>query len=165
MAVDTREALSTGYVEAWNAHDPEAVAAFFALDAVYDDRGPGVIARGRPAIHAHVDAVLRAFSDIRFEVKRTMYGDDFVAAEWTVSMTHTGDFDGLAPTGRKLTSAGVDVATLGSGDEIAHLVSYYDGAATMRDLGLLPARHSALERMFLRGAAAVGRVRSLAGSG
>ena len=35
-------------------------------------------------------------------------------------------------------SAGVDVATLDSEGRITHLVSYYDGAQIMRDLGVLP---------------------------
>src|SRR5947207_6305258 len=101
----------------------------------------GTVARGRPAIRAHVEAVFQAFSDLRFDVKRTVVGEDFVASEWTATLTHTGDFEGLAATGRSLTSAGVDVATLGPGDEITHLVSYYDGAEIMRGLGLLPPRH------------------------
>jgi steroid delta-isomerase-like uncharacterized protein len=162
--VDTRAALSTAYVDAWNAHDPAAVTAFFAEDAVYDDRGAGTVARGRPAIRAHVEAVVQAFADLHFDVRRTAFGEDFVAAEWSVTMTHTGEFDGLAPTGRTLTSAGVDVATLNPGDEITHLVSYYDGAEIMRGLALLPARHSAVERALLRAASAAGRLRSLARS-
>ncbi len=41
----TEQDLQTAYLEAWNAHDPDAVAAFFTADAVYDDRGAGEVAR------------------------------------------------------------------------------------------------------------------------
>jgi hypothetical protein len=61
-------------------------------------------------------------------------------------MTHTGELDGLAPSGRVVESGGVDVATLDSEGRITHLVSYYDGAQIMRDLGVLPARGSRAER-------------------
>jgi hypothetical protein len=47
-------------------------------------------------------------------------------------------------------SAGVDVATLDADGRITHLVSYYDGAEIMRDLGVLPARGSRAERVLAR---------------
>jgi hypothetical protein len=56
----------------------------------------------------------------------------------------------LPATGRSVTSAGVDVATLDGEGRILHLVSYYDGAAIMRELGLLPGRGSRLERALVR---------------
>ncbi|MGH2981243.1 MAG: nuclear transport factor 2 family protein, partial [Solirubrobacterales bacterium] len=60
-----REALVHAYIEAWNLHDPDAVAAFFAADGVYDDRGAGAVLYGSAAIRAHVAAVQAAFSDLR----------------------------------------------------------------------------------------------------
>ena len=138
------------YQEAWNSREPAAVAAFFAPGATYDDRGAGELAEGREAIEAHAASVMAAFPDLRFEVVRAAHGDDFTAGEWRATMTHRGELSGLAATGRRLTSAGVDVATLGEDGLITHLVSYYDGAAIMRDLGLLPARLSRTERVLLR---------------
>ena len=49
------------YLEAWNLHDPEAVATFFAPDAVYDDRGAGRVMGGIAAIRAHVARVQSSF--------------------------------------------------------------------------------------------------------
>jgi steroid delta-isomerase-like uncharacterized protein len=154
-----RDALAERYLAAWNAHDSEAVATFFAPDAVYDDRGADELARGRDAIHAHVRAVVQAFPDIRFELVRLAHGSDFTCAEWTCRMTHLGDLFGLAPTGRTVTSAGVDVVTLDQGGAIVHLVSHYDGAGIMRALGVLPRRESRAERLLVRAASVVGRLR------
>jgi steroid delta-isomerase-like uncharacterized protein len=144
--------LQSAYLEAWNSHDPDAVAGFFSDDAVYDDRGAGEVARGRAAIRAHVASVLSAFPDLHFEITRAASGDRFVCGEWRAQMTHRGEFSGLAATGRRVESAGVDVASLDDDDRVTHLVSYYDGAAIMRDLGLLPARGSRVERALLRAA-------------
>jgi hypothetical protein len=47
-------------------------------------------------------------------------------------------------------SSGVDVATLDQSGLIVRLDSYYDGAEVMRELGLLPARGSRLERALVR---------------
>jgi steroid delta-isomerase-like uncharacterized protein len=152
-----REALMHAYLEAWNLHDPNAVAAFFAPDAVYDDRGAGTVAGGIEAIRSHVATVQAAFSDLHFELVRAAHGDDFTAGEWTATMTHSGELEGLRATGRRVTSSGVDVATLDERGQITHLVSYYDGAAIMRELGVLPRRGSRLERAMVRAASLLPR--------
>jgi steroid delta-isomerase-like uncharacterized protein len=145
-----RDALNRDYLAAWNARDADRIASFFAEDAVYDDRGTGVVARGRAEIRAHAARVHAAFEDLTFEVFRIANGDDFITGEWRSRMTHTGEFEGLAATGRVVESGGVDVATLDSEGRITHLVSYYDGAQIMRDLGVLPARGSGSERALVR---------------
>jgi steroid delta-isomerase-like uncharacterized protein len=149
-ASDARERLAYDYLQAWNGHDPAAVAAFFAPDALYDDRGAGETARGRDAIRAHAGRVMRAVPDLRFELVRVAHGADFFSsssdairtcsgqesgrardfscAEWRCEMTHRADLFGLAATGRRACSAGIDVATLDQRELITHLVSYYDGA-------------------------------------
>lgn len=145
-----RDQLMQGYLAAWNSHQPAAVAAFFTADATYDDRGAAEVAVGTEAIEAHVASVMTAFPDLRFEVVRAAHGDDFTAGEWTAAMTHRGELSGLAPTGRRVQSAGVDVATLGDDGLVSHLVSFYDGAAIMRALGLLPDHSSRAERLLVR---------------
>ena len=154
-----REALMRDYLAAWNARDAERIASFFAGDAVYEDQGAGTVARGREAIRVHAARVHAGFPDLRFELVRAAHGADFTAGEWRSQMTHGGGFEGLAPTGRVVESSGVDVATLDAEDRIVHLASYYDGAAIMRDLGLLPARGSRTERALVRAASALGSAR------
>jgi steroid delta-isomerase-like uncharacterized protein len=145
------------YLEAWNSHEPDAVASFFAPGAVYDDRGAGTVARGVDAIRDHVASVQAAFPDLRFELVRAAHGEDFTAGEWRARMTHRGELDGLRATGRAIESEGVDVATLDGEGRVEHLVSYYDGAEIMRALGLLPARGSRLEKALLRAASLLPR--------
>jgi steroid delta-isomerase-like uncharacterized protein len=145
-----RERLMQDYLAAWNAHDPERIASFFTADATYDDRGAGALVRGPAEISAHAARVHSAFPDLQFELVRAAHGDGFTAGEWRSRMTHRGEIDGVAPTGRVVESGGVDVATLDEEGRISHLVSYYDGAEIMRDLGVLPARGSRAERMLAR---------------
>jgi steroid delta-isomerase-like uncharacterized protein len=147
VEAEARERLMRAYLDAWNSHDPDAVAAFFAPNALYEDTGAGERPQGREAIRAHVATVMAAFPDLRFELVRAAHGPAFTAGEWRSEMTHLGPISGLAPSGRVVRSAGVDVATLDGDDLIAHLASYYDGAAILRDLGVLPERHSRGERV------------------
>jgi steroid delta-isomerase-like uncharacterized protein len=149
----------TAYLAAWNDRDADRVSSFFADDAVYDDRGAGEVATGRDGIREHVARVHRGFPDLHFELVRAAHGETFTAGEWRSSMTHGGEFAGLAPTGRLVESSGVDVATLDDDGRITHLVSYYDGAEIMRALGLLPARGSRTERGLVGLASALSPVR------
>src|SRR5919106_386051 len=107
-----RQQLAHDYLGAWNSHDAGAIAAFFAPDARYDDCGAGEVASGREAIRAHAQRVLEAFPDLRFEVVRVAHGEDFSCAEWRCEMTHRGELFGLDATGRRASSAGIDIATL-----------------------------------------------------
>ena len=150
VATEARERLAREYLEAWNRHDSAAVAGFFSPGGRYDDCGAGESAEGRAAIRDHVERVLEAFPDLSFELVRVAHGEDFSCAEWRCEMTHRGDLFGLRPTGRRAVSAGIDIATLDDEGRFEHLASYYDGAAIMRDLGLLPGRGSRLERALLR---------------
>jgi steroid delta-isomerase-like uncharacterized protein len=153
MATETAgrlEAQASEYVAAWNEHDPSKIASFLAPGGVYEDTGAGVTVRGPDALREHAAAILSAFPDLRFELVRVATGDGFVAAEWRARMTHRGNFSGLQPSGRRLHSAGVDVATLDREGKVTHLVSHYDGAAILRQLGILPARGSRAERLTAR---------------
>lgn len=154
MAVDAetseREGLMVDYLAAWNARDADRIASFFAPGAVYEDRGAGETARGPGEIAAHAARVHAAFGDLRFELVRAAHGEDFTAGHWTSRMTHTGEIDGLAASGRVVEAEGVDVATLDAEGRITHLASFYDGAQIMRDLGVLPPRGSGAERALAR---------------
>jgi steroid delta-isomerase-like uncharacterized protein len=154
-----RDELLREYLTAWNDHDADRIASFFAADAVYEDQGAGETLHGSDAIRRHAEKVNAAFPDLRFEVLRAAHGDDFTAGEWRSEMTHLGEFSGLAPTGRVVISSGVDVATLNEEGRIAHLGSYYDGAAILRALGLLPQRGSRTERGLVRAHSAFSRLR------
>jgi steroid delta-isomerase-like uncharacterized protein len=148
------------YLGAWNDRDAERIASFFAEDAVYEDHGAGATALGREGIRNHAARVHAGFPDLRFDLVRAAHGGDFTAGEWRSVMTHLGDLEGLAATGRAVQSSGVDVATLDDAGLIARLDSYYDGAAIMRDLGLLPARGSRVERALARAASLLRRRRA-----
>ena len=62
--------------------------------------GPArVAARQRRDPRATSPSVQAAFSDLHFELVRAAHGEDFTAGEWTASMTHSGELEGLKATG------------------------------------------------------------------
>ena len=148
--VEQRIELQDAYLEAWNSHDPPAVAAFFTPDAVYADHGAGQTAAGYEEILRHVESVLAAFPDLRFEFLKSTHGPDFTCGEWRADDDPPRRPLRAGPDRPPPRVQGVDIANLNEDGLVTRLTSYYDGAALMRQLGLLPDRGSRTERILLR---------------
>jgi predicted ester cyclase len=87
---------------AWKARD---IAA--ALAATHADRGiaispTGGVLEGRAEIERVYRLWLSAFNNLRLTDEAVLIDGDRVAQIATLSGTHTGEFFGLAPTGRQV---------------------------------------------------------------
>jgi len=67
MLTATRNFLDR-YLDAWNAHDPAAVARHMAASAIYEDVALGRVLHGPSEIAKFVEEATRSSSDFRFEV-------------------------------------------------------------------------------------------------
>ena len=123
------------YFDAWNACDPQAVAAAFAEDGTYTDpavTGPPLTGT---AVAEHARALLTAFPNLTFEILGSQPADDGrVITQWLAGGTNTGPWDGQPPTGRRLAMRGVDVVTI-QGGQIRSAERYYDRQAMAEQLG------------------------------
>ena len=124
--------------EAWNAHDADGVAACYAEDAVLYDVGLPEALRGRAAIRDSVAGYLAAFSDFHAEVGESIVSGSRAAQEWRVSGTHDGELMGIAPTGKNATTYGCGTAEFGEDGLIHRGANYWNAAALMQQLGVLP---------------------------
>ena len=121
---------------AWNAHDPDAVAAVFAEDAVLREAGRPGETRGRAAIRERAATLLRAFSDFRLERLALVIDGDAHADRWVMTGTHDGELWGIAPTGRHVRIEGATFTRLGAGGLVVEDVHFTDMARLMTQLGL-----------------------------
>lgn len=120
---------------AWNAHDPDAVAAVFADDAVLTEVGrPGEV-RGRAAIRERAVVLLAAFPDFRLERIELVIDGDKHADRWVMTGTHRGPLFGLPPTGRAVRVEGATFTRLDAGGLVAEDVHLTDFAGLMAQLG------------------------------
>jgi steroid delta-isomerase-like uncharacterized protein len=128
-----------GYFAAWNAHDPEAVAAAFAEGGTYTDPTVTGAPLCGPALAEHARALFAGFPDLSFEILGAQPGDGgadgAVVARWVMRGTNTGPLRGLAPTGRPVALAGVDVITV-TGGKIGSVEGYFDRQTLSEQLGL-----------------------------
>jgi steroid delta-isomerase-like uncharacterized protein len=120
---------------AWNAHDPDAVAAVFAENAVLSEVGrPGDV-RGRAAIRERAAMLLEAFPDFRLERIELVIDGARHADRWVMTGTHRGPLFGLPPTGRAVRVEGATFTRLGADGLVVEDVHLTDFAGLMTQLG------------------------------
>jgi len=130
----TRLDIAKQYLDAWNAHDADAIVRTFAADGTYCD--PTTAELSGDAIGENAKGLWSAFPDLAFEIASVAEaGVGRVVAEWIMKGTNTGAFQGLPPTGRPISLPGVDVIEIGS-DGIKAVTGYFDTRAIPDQLGL-----------------------------
>jgi steroid delta-isomerase-like uncharacterized protein len=127
--------LAKAYFDAWNARDADAIVGTFIESGSYGDPATNTrLARG--AIGAYAKGLWEAFPDLRFEIHSVAAAaSNKVLAEWTMTGTNTGPFNGLPPTGRDVSLGGVDVIET-SPNGIATVTGYFDSRTVPEQLGL-----------------------------
>jgi len=111
------EVFDTNYVH----HDPANIDAIGGLDDV----------------RHHITTLRHAFPDLEFHVVDEIADENNIVVRWTVSGTHTGDYFGIPPTGKKFNITGMNHWKLANGKAIEGWVSR-DDMGLMRQLGLMP---------------------------
>jgi steroid delta-isomerase-like uncharacterized protein len=125
--------------EAWNAHDADGVASFYAEDAKLYDVGLPEPLQGRAAIREAVADYFTAFSDLHvLNLGEPIVSDNRTAQEWKVTGTNDGELRGMAPTGESATTYGCGTAEFGEDGLIHRAGSYWNAAALMQQLGVVP---------------------------
>lgn len=124
-------------------------AAFWTDDSVDHFLAAGTSVRGADALAAWFADLFSAVPDWALEIENVVDdGAGQVVVQWTRTGTFTGTpFLGLEATGRRVEIRGVDVIRLAADGRIATNTIYYDGAAFARQIGMLPAAGSRVDRV------------------
>lgn len=124
---------------AWNAHDPDAVAAVFAVDAEIVDVTSGILTKGRDAIRTTAVERFTGFGDFSLEKLMLVIDVDGPvpanADRWIMRGTHTGVFMGLEPTGHAVEVHGSTFSEFDAEGLVARDTHYIDLGALLRQLG------------------------------
>ena len=109
------------WVEAFNARDTEGEADARTADYVgYAPASLGLPALDGDAWVAFLDAFLQGFPDLQLEVQDTVADEQMNAQRILFTGTHTGDFRGLPPTGRKVRFSGLEISRMVDGKAAEH---------------------------------------------
>jgi len=130
--IATQEKLGEGV----NAGNPAIAHEAFAPDAVDHDPAPDQ-GPGAAGFEQFFTALTTAFPDAHIEVEHMVADDDNVCIAYTLSGTHQGDFQGVAPTGKSISVRGVQIGRF----EDAKIVERWgstDEVGILTQLGLDP---------------------------
>jgi steroid delta-isomerase-like uncharacterized protein len=86
----------------------------------------------------HVEKMFGAsFPDLRHTVDEINAEGDTVAARWTVHGTHKGDFQGISPTGARISLSGTTVHHMANG-RIVETWLTFDSQELLQQLSAVP---------------------------
>ena len=105
------EAFMKQFMEAWNAHDVDAIMAQMTEDCVFEPSFGGepwgARYRGSAAVRAGVEKNFRDIPDIRWDEIRHFVCEDHAAVEWLTT--------GTPRNGKRFEVHGCDILTLRGG--------------------------------------------------
>ncbi|MEU1269428.1 ester cyclase [Streptomyces sp. NPDC005799] len=134
---ENNRALLDRFHSAVNSHDPATIARaideFVAPDVDFRTPVPMDVT-GTQALKRVWEVLLRAYPDIHVALEETIAQGDKVVARNTVTGTHLGDYQGLAPTGRSVTYSEIFIFRF-DGGRIAEIRGVVDVLAQLRQLG------------------------------
>ena len=138
MATDV-EKMMNDYLAAWNAHDVEKILSFFTDDCVYDCTPIGKTSRGKKELKDFINSTFTDFPDHKLETKSGFNTGDRSAGEWVMSGTFAhSSMPGVTATGKKFSIPGATITEI-RGGKISRVTNYWNMAAFMQQVGLMPA--------------------------
>lgn len=121
------------WAAAWSAHDPDAVAGLFHDEGEYDDAAFGIVSPGRQGAREWAAGFLASFPDLNVAIVGAYAMDSLEVVEWRMSGTQLGEFDGIAPAGRRFVVRGVTLLHVRDG-RVIRCSDYWDRAVVRRQL-------------------------------
>ncbi len=98
---------------------------------------PTMTIRGLDGAKQFVAGYLAAFPDLHFTIEDMITDGDSVATRWSSRGTHTGMLQGMAPTGKQVTSSGITISRQVDGKVVEEWISW-DNLGMLQQLGMIP---------------------------
>ncbi|MGL5808875.1 MAG: ester cyclase [Nocardioides sp.] len=108
-----RALLHRYHVEVWEQGRFERAADYLTPD--FTPHSTPVLPDGQQPGPDFFVRFISAFSPLTSHEDAILSGCDRVSIQWTITATHTGDFFGIAPTGRTIQFSGMDVLRVKNG--------------------------------------------------
>ncbi len=135
MSAEENKAIARRGYEAINQKNLDALDEVVASDMTDHDPAPGQ-APGLEGVKQYFSSLHAAFPDVQMDVEDMIAEGDKVVARVSVSGTHRGEFMGIAPTGNRVTIAGIDILRVADGKIVEHW-GKFDDLGMMQQLGVM----------------------------
>jgi steroid delta-isomerase-like uncharacterized protein len=126
------------FFEAFDRHDTERIGQLVS-STNYSFNFSGMPPMDWNGHKQFIIAVTNAFPDVHHDiVDMVAEGEDKVAIRFDVTGTHKGEFQGIPPTGKKVSFSGMDFFTIING-KITEIWVSVDMMGLMQQVGAIPA--------------------------
>lgn len=128
------ESTVRSYLRAFNERDHDAIRDHVADDVVH--HGIHEDLEGPDALLEYLERHFQAFPDYRGDMERLIADADCVCVRYTAAGTHTGEYEGVEPTGLAATWSGLAMYRVEDG-EIAKIWIEEDRLGLLEQLEML----------------------------
>jgi steroid delta-isomerase-like uncharacterized protein len=137
VSAEENKAVLRRWIEAYNERDLETEANLLAPDYVaHVPAAPGPL-EGLEAWRQFSGSFAEAFPDIRLTIQDIVAEGETVAARVAFRGTHSGEFQGIPPTGKEVAFTSIEVNRVRDGKVEEHWVEL-DLLGLMQQLGAIP---------------------------
>ncbi|MFZ1769711.1 MAG: ester cyclase, partial [Caldilinea sp.] len=141
-----RQLMITINEEIWNQGNLDRIDETYAKDYVRHEAGYPAELAGAAGLKQFIETLRTGFPDWNCTVEDTLAEGDKVVVRYACSGTHTGEWNGLAPTGKPIQFQSMIIHRIADG-KVAEDWSEYDSLGWMQQLGFelaMPQATSAL---------------------
>jgi predicted ester cyclase len=136
ISTEENKALIRRFYEEFNKKNLVALDDIIDLNAVDHSAPPGQPG-GIEGARQFAGMILTAFPDLHFTVEDMIAEGDKVVARVTFRGTHQGTFMSFSPTGKHVTSTGIEINRIAGGKVVEHW-NNYDDLGLLQQLGVVP---------------------------
>ncbi len=136
MSTEDNKALMHRAYDALNQKNLAILDEVYAPDLVVHIVSTTI--QGLEAFKQGLSLFLTAFPDARFTIEDMIAEGDRVVVRYTFRGTHTGNFMGIAPTGKQVTQTGITLNRFAKGKAV-ELWGNVDDLGLMQQIGAIPA--------------------------
>ena len=140
MAQENSILIRRWFEEVWNNGRMDAIDEMASPDVIGHGQAQHATDIGLTEFKPFVRALRSAFPDMKVTIDYVIEQGDKVVARWTSTMTHRGEFLGIAPTGKKATITGTSIQRISDG-KIVEGWDNWDQLGLLVQIGALPATH------------------------
>lgn len=134
MDLPNKTIVKKFYQEVWNEKKVKAAEAWLSPSHALADPNAADSLTGPEAYKLIVTRFMRAFSNLKFEVQDMVCEKDKVVASWIISGVHSGEYNGLAPTNKKISVEGISIHQIADG-KIMDTYSVWDTLGLLKKVG------------------------------
>ena len=134
IAIPNKTLIRKFYQEVWNERKVQEASKYLSPSHALVDPNTSDSATGPEAYQAIVAMYLRAFTGLKFEVQDMICEKDKVVASWVITGTHTGEFNGIAATNKKVMVEGISIHQISNG-KIMDTSSVWDTLGLLKKIG------------------------------